>query len=135
MKHAIQILVVDDSPVIIERLTLMLGEIPGVHVAGWAVDGSSAAWALQQQEPDAVVLDIKLGEDNGLDILTRFRAAMPITKFIMFTNYAQPPMRRACMKAGADYFFDKSNEFQQMIDVLTGLVAEQGLQYECFNED
>lgn len=135
MTHAIQILVVDDSPVIIERLTLMLGEVPGVHVAGWASDGSSAAWALQQQAPDAVVLDLKLGEDNGLDILNRFRAAMPITKFIMFTNYAQPPMRRACMKAGADYFFDKSSEFRQLIDVLTGLVAEQEVQDEYSHED
>ncbi len=103
-------------------------------MTGWAVDGRSAVWALPQQALDAVVLDIKLGEDNGLDILTRFRAAMPSTKFIMFTNYAQPPMRRACMKAGADYFFDKSNEFQELVDVLTRLVAEQEVQ-ECFHED
>ncbi len=125
MKHAIEVLVVDDAPAIIERLTLMLGEIPGLHVTGWAVDSSSATWALQQQEFDAVVLDLHLGDDNALDILARFRAAMPATKFIIFTNYAQPPMQRACMKAGADYFFDKSNEFQQLVDLLTNLAAEQ----------
>lgn len=108
----------------------MLSEIPGVHVTGWASDGSSAAWALQQEAPDAVVLDINLGQDNGLDILSRFREAMPVTKFIIFTNYAHSPMRRACMKAGADHFFDKSNEFQGLVDVLTRLVAEQELEHE-----
>jgi two-component system response regulator DevR len=125
MKHALQVLVVDDSPAIIERMMLMLGEIPGVHVTGWAVDSSSAVWALQQQALDAVVLDLHLGDDNALDILARFRAAMPATKFIIFTNYAQPPMQRACMKAGADYFFDKSNDFQQLVDLLTSMAAEQ----------
>lgn len=129
-KQNIQVMLVDDSPAMIERLTVRLDEIPGVDVARWAVDVPSAIWALQQEALDAVVLDLQLGEDNALSILAQFRAALRNTKFIIFSNYANPSTRRACLRAGADYFFDKSHEFQELIDLLTCLGAEQGAPQE-----
>ena len=39
---------------------------------------------------------------------------------IMLTNFSNEPYRRRCFQLGADYFFDKSNEFEKVIQVLRG---------------
>jgi DNA-binding NarL/FixJ family response regulator len=45
---------------------------------------------------------------------------VPGTVFIVLTNHASPPYRRACTKAGAQYFFDKSSEFGRISTVIAG---------------
>ena len=55
---------------------------------------------------------------NGIDVLKSIKKTDPETIILILTNFPYPQYRDTCMKAGADYFFDKSNEFEKVVDVL-----------------
>ncbi len=119
-----KVLIVDDSSLLRERLVSMISELPGVTTIGQAQDSSQALSSVQKLNPDVVILDIRLSEGNGIEILQRIKKknAAPVT--IMFTNYPYPQYRKKCEETGADFFFDKSTEFNKITDVLKRISQE-----------
>jgi len=119
-----KVLVVDDSALLRERLVSMISELPEVTTIGQAQDSSQALSTVQKLNPDVVILDIRLSEGNGIEILQRIKKknAAPVT--IMFTNYPYSQYRKKCEETGADFFFDKSTEFHKITDVLKKIGQE-----------
>lgn len=113
-----KILIVDDSELLRERLISLISELPKIEKIAQAQDAKEAMTSFKEFNPDVVVLDIRLSEGNGIDVLQKIKeqnAGLPV---IMFTNYPYPQYRKKCIQAGADFFFDKSTEFPKVIDVL-----------------
>jgi DNA-binding NarL/FixJ family response regulator len=69
-----------------------------------------------------VILDIQMPDASGIAVLAHIKKESPRTIVIMLTNFPLPPFRKCCPKAGADYFFDKSTEFEKVIEVLRSKV-------------
>lgn len=113
-----KVFIVDDSTIVRERLNSMLSEIEGVLITGEADNPEDAVMGIEKLKPDAVVLDIRMPTGNGIDVLERVKKDQPATRVIMFTNYPYPQYRKKCMDAGADYFFDKSTEFERVSEVI-----------------
>jgi len=118
----LKIMTVDDSPVIAERLQFMLSEIDSVEFLGNAFNISAALQLIDQSEPNVVILDIHLKGDmlvaNGVHLLIQLRRKYPQMKIIMLTNVAVPQYRSTCMAFGADYFFDKTIDFEKIPDTV-----------------
>jgi two-component system response regulator AlgR len=68
MAEPIRFLVVDDEPLAIERLQLLLARIEGVQLAGTASDGAAALRLVGAVAPDAVLLDIAMPGMDGIDV-------------------------------------------------------------------
>jgi two-component system response regulator AlgR len=68
MTDPIRFLVVDDEPLAIERLQLLLARIEGVTLAGTASDGAAALRLVEAVAPDAVLLDIAMPGMDGIDV-------------------------------------------------------------------
>jgi two-component system response regulator AlgR len=68
MSDPIRFLVVDDEPLAIERLQLLLARIDGVTLAGTASDGAAALRLVEAVRPDAVLLDIAMPGMDGIDV-------------------------------------------------------------------
>ena len=68
MTDPIRFLVVDDEPLAIERLQLLLARIDGVALAGTASDGAAALRLVEAVGPDAVLLDISMPGMDGIDV-------------------------------------------------------------------
>lgn len=67
-----RVLIVDDEPLARERLRRLLGELPGYEVAGEAADGENALRMVEREEPDVVLLDIRMGGAiDGLQVARR----------------------------------------------------------------
>jgi CheY-like chemotaxis protein len=116
----VNVLIVDDSVEIRTRLCELLSALPGVRVE--AVDSAQdARRALRSQPPDVVVLDLHMPTGSGFEVLDALQAGSTPATTIVLTNDPSPQWRRRCMLAGADFFFDKSIEFQRTIDIVTGL--------------
>jgi DNA-binding NarL/FixJ family response regulator len=117
---AIRIITVDDSPVVAERLESMLSEVDSVEYLGNAASLSLALRLINLERPNVVVLDIhlKAGGANGVHLLIQLKKNYPTMKVIMLTNLSAPQYRRTCMTLGADYFFDKTNDFEKIPAVL-----------------
>ncbi len=113
-----KVLIADDSQIVRERLTTLLLEIEGLEVIGQAKDGLEARDAILEQNPDFVILDLRMPRRDGLDVLRDIKKNHPDIRVIILTNYPYPQYRRRCIEEGADFFFDKSSEFEKVIEVL-----------------
>ena len=119
-----KVLIVDDSKVVRERLITMFSELKGVEVIGQAENSAEAVEAIQKSKPEAVILDIRMPGGSGIDVLKRIKKEKPNLLVIMLTNYPYPQYRKKCMDAGADFFFDKSTEFEKVIEVFRNLAMD-----------
>ena len=117
-----KVLIADDSEVFVQRLVRALAEIDGVEIVGCARTGVETLQALRNLQPEVVILDIRMPEGTGIDVLQGMRKEKlaPIT--IVLTNFAFPQYRRKCLQLGARFFFDKSVEFAEVRGVLSGLI-------------
>jgi len=120
--ESLRVVTVDDSPVVAERLEFMLAEIERVEFLGNAVNISAALHLISQQRPNVVILDIHLKDDaltaNGVHLLIQLRKEYPALKILMLTNVSVPQYKNTCLALGADYFFDKTNDFERIPETL-----------------
>ncbi len=119
----INVFIVDDSVIVRERLTSLLSEVPFIAIVGYADNPLAATEAIVAQRPDIVILDIFLTGGSGIHVLKNIRGKNIATKVIMLTNYAQEEYRRKCFEEGADFFFDKSIEFDKVVDTIHRITA------------
>jgi DNA-binding NarL/FixJ family response regulator len=115
---SIQVAIADDSAVIRERLMQKLSQLEGIQMAWQAHNASEAIAAFQRHKPEVAILDIQMPDRSGIEVLAHIKKESPQTTVIMLTNYPLQPFRKSCLQAGADYFFDKSTEFEKVIEVL-----------------
>jgi DNA-binding NarL/FixJ family response regulator len=120
-----KVFIIDDSPLVRERLHELLAEIPGISLVEHMDPTSGTIDAIQAAEPDVVILDIQLPTGRGIEILEELKSnALQMVK-IMLTTFPNPLYRRRCLEAGAHYFLDKTTEFERIVDVLNSLVARR----------
>ena len=118
-----RVFIADDSAVIVERLADLLKDIPGVELAGQAGDAPEAVRCIQKIKPDAVILDLQMPGGSGLDVLRAIRPNHPGLHVLICTNYPYPQYREECLRAGADFFLDKSAEFEKIPGILRELAG------------
>lgn len=120
--YRLKIVTVDDSPIITQRLKSILADMASVEVLGSANNATTALSLIHKRRPDVVILDIHLEENisqfNGIDLLIALRKRYADMKIIMLTNLTEDQYRTRCISFGANYFFDKSNEFYRIPEAL-----------------
>jgi len=117
------IYIVEDSPSIRARLAEMLGRMKDVQVVGEADAAPKAVVDILALRPDSVLLDLKLNGSNGMQVLQAIHRQMPEVAFVVLTNQSEPQYRRACHRAGASYFLDKSTEFDRVPQVIAEIAS------------
>jgi len=85
---------------------------------GEADDGIQAIDALKKLQPDTVILDIRLPGRSGIEVLKEIKTAHPEIMVIMLTNFDFDQYRKQCSQFGADHFFNKTLEFEKVMNVL-----------------
>jgi DNA-binding NarL/FixJ family response regulator len=116
-----KILIVDDSVELRQRLVKMLSELPEIKVIGQAKDTAEAIESISSLRPDSVILDIRMPVGSGIDVLKKIKRDYPSVRVIMCTNYPTAQYRKRCLDLGADYFFDKSAEFENIARIIRQL--------------
>ena len=108
---------VEDSPVIRENLVGFLEDVTETEVL--AVAGSedeAVAWLKRHRDDwDLTIVDLFLERGNGLGVLDACRQRAPHQKVVVLSNYATAEMRDRSRLLGADAFFDKSAELDQLV--------------------
>jgi len=118
-----QVFIVEDSPMVRARLVEMLGSVPGARVIGEASQAKAAIGQILAARPDVVVLDLKLAEGSGFDVLRAVCRQAPEIDFYMLSNFADAPYRHLARRLGAREFFDKSKEFERVRDLIAQRAA------------
>jgi DNA-binding NarL/FixJ family response regulator len=120
-RRKMRVFIADDSRVIVERLADLLKEVSGLQLVGKASDVPGAIRSIPKANPDVVILDLQMPGGTGLDVLRSIRQRHSGTWILICTNYPYPQYRDECIAAGADYFLDKSAEFERIPEILRGL--------------
>jgi two-component system invasion response regulator UvrY len=121
MQHK-TIYLIDDSPLIINRLRSLLHNLDFALEIRSAGSYESAVALLAEQTPDLVLLDINLGLRSGIELLQFIHESYPTLTVIMLSNQSGPRHRVVCRDLGAAYFIDKSTEFGQIRSLVTRLL-------------
>jgi len=117
-----RILIADDSELLRVRLVDMLSEIEGIEIIGQAQDSLDVIESIEKLNPHVVILDVRMPQGDGIKVLEAIKKNLQSPKVIIFTNYPYPQYRKRYMDAGADFFFDKSTEFEKLVDTVKYLV-------------
>lgn len=111
-----RVLIVDDSPLVWRRLFEMLRELSFVSLLIYARNLAEARRCLDGCAPDLVILDIALPDGNGLELLRQIQEQSLAARVALFTNSTE--LRAKGLALGADWFFDKSLDFSELLALL-----------------
>lgn len=122
----LRVFLVEDNPLIRERLIESLTSTGRINVVGFAESEREAVDALSDGRWDAVLLDLQLKQGNGLGVLRAIGPSRPHgAKILVLTTYAIPQYRDRSLALGADAFFDKSREYDRAVDMLSDFAASR----------
>jgi DNA-binding NarL/FixJ family response regulator len=122
----LRVLLVEDSPVVAERLRESLREVPGVSVTDTVDRETTAVDKLNHGGVDVVILDLHLNRGTGFGVLRALRGqngSRPTS--IILTNYDLPEYRRQAMALGADHFLDKARDFERLPELLSTIRTQR----------
>ena len=137
MKSPLRVFVIEDSPILLERIAEAIADQPSLILVGTADTEKDALSKIRTLKPEALVVDIKLREGNGLNVLAQLQIAFDEgtrPKIVVFTNYPRQEYLRNSKQLGADYFLDKSTQFSDLPKILIGLSDENGSDRSSRNE-
>jgi DNA-binding NarL/FixJ family response regulator len=113
-----RVYIVDDSVRLRRRLYELLSDVDNVQVVGQAGNADKALDDIRVLKPDTVLLDIRLPGKNGIQLLAEIKKLKPEITVIIMTNYDYPQYRQQSLRSGADHFFNKTREFENILEVL-----------------
>jgi DNA-binding NarL/FixJ family response regulator len=122
MKHKLKLLIIDRSPLVAPRIKNLLNEMTEDVIIGEARNLVEASELLELVMPDVVLLDLP-GKEL-IDMLAKIKTAYPSVKVIVFTNYTGTYFMNTCIEIGADYFFEKSTEFNLVPVILSEMISD-----------
>jgi DNA-binding NarL/FixJ family response regulator len=127
-RRDMKVFVVEDSAAVRERLVELIRDVKDVEVVGEAATYDTAVAGIINTRPDVAVLDIKLANEtgSGIDALIEVRKTLPGIRAIILTNYSTPQHLKASADAGAEYFLDKSSDFERVAEILQHMKVASG---------
>ena len=112
------VLIVDDSKLIVDRLSALLKELDCISYIGSANSFAEASSLMEMHAYNLAILDINLPGKNGIELLTHIKEVHPEIKTIMLTNQTESYYRELCNKIGSDDYVDKTNDFERIPDLI-----------------
>lgn len=119
----LKVLLVEDSPIMQRVLGDHLRAIPALELVGIAETAADGITAFPLYQPDVVILDLTLREGTGFEVLHEIKQRASACRVLIFTSHDTASFRSRCAAEGADAFFSKSEQSDQLLKFLRSLAA------------
>lgn len=128
-KSPIRVVVVDDQPLVIAGLRLLLADADGIEIVGDASDGACAVTTVQRLRPDVVLMDVRMPGVDGMTATRQLRAGVepgdgPFV--IGLTTFDDDATARAMTAAGASGFLLKHASSSELATAIRQVAAGRG---------
>ncbi len=118
-----RILIVDDNVVVRRALTELLGQEPDLIVCG-AVENALAALRAMQEEPiDLAIVDISLGQTDGIELTQMLKQQYPGLRILVFSMHDGPHFAERALRAGASAFVAKQTACETLVPTIRHVIA------------
>jgi DNA-binding NarL/FixJ family response regulator len=114
----ITVLCVDDHAIVREGVVSLVEGDPDLKVVGEAESGEQAIAAFRETRPDVTVMDLRLPDRDGVDVIKELRKDFPHARFVVLTSSEGDMDMRRAMEAGAQAYVIKGairKELRQII--------------------
>ncbi|MBA3338663.1 MAG: response regulator transcription factor [Geodermatophilaceae bacterium] len=124
MDGPLRVVLVDDHPMVLEGLKAMLARrTREIRIVGQATNSDEAFRVVGDLRPDIVVLDVRLGQDSGLDVCIRLIARDPACRVVFLTVYDDEQYLFQALRAGAVGYLLKRVDGRQLVEHLQAVHA------------
>jgi DNA-binding NarL/FixJ family response regulator len=114
----IKVLIVDDHPVVRAGLTSMLGTQPDLEVIGSSSSGEEAIERVRRNDPDVLLLDLRMAGMNGVDTLHALMRTGAIARAIILTSFETDEDIYRAFQAGAQGYLLKDTSLREMVEAI-----------------
>ncbi|HEY0728425.1 MAG TPA: response regulator transcription factor, partial [Pyrinomonadaceae bacterium] len=118
MSTPIRIFSVDDHPLLREGIAALVNNQPDMVIAGEAATGAEALQLFRKLQPDVTLLDLRLPDTNGIDILIAIRTEFPEARIIMLTTFEGDVEIHRALQAGARGYLLKNMPPSELLEVI-----------------
>jgi two-component system nitrate/nitrite response regulator NarL len=127
MTNTISVLVVDDHPIVLEGVGHLVGSTPWITVTDYAKNGREAIDLAEKTQPDVVLLDLRLPDMLGPEVVHGIHRVSPETKIIIFTAYSEHAAVQPALMAGAKAVVLKDADRAGLVGIIRRVAAEEPL--------
>jgi DNA-binding NarL/FixJ family response regulator len=114
----LRVIIADDHAVVRSGLRAILEDEADIEVVGEVGDGHAALELAQELLPDVILMDIKMGDWDGVTATRRVRNAVPSVRVIVLTNYDEDDLVFAAIRAGASGYLLKEVRGDQLTNAI-----------------
>jgi DNA-binding NarL/FixJ family response regulator len=113
-----RILIVDDHPVVREGLAIRISREDDLKVCAEASCVTEALAQVDATDPDAAIIDISLGDGDGIDLIRRFRARAARARLLVWSMYPETLYAERALSAGAMGYINKQEATIRIIEAI-----------------
>jgi len=117
-KQQIRVFSVDDHPLLREGIATLVNNQPDMMLVGEASTGSEAIQQFKQHMPDVTLLDLRLPDMSGIDVLIAIRSEFPAARIVMLTTFEGDVEVQRALQAGARGYLLKNMPPVELLDVI-----------------
>jgi two-component system response regulator DesR len=118
VSEPIRLLLADDQALVRGALAALLRLEPDLDVVAEVSSGADVVDAARATQPDVALLDVEMGEMDGITAAAQLRAALPACRVLVVTTFGRPGYLRRAMEAGASGFVVKDTPARQLADAV-----------------
>jgi DNA-binding NarL/FixJ family response regulator len=113
---SIRILTVDDHPLLQEGIAAMIRSQPDMELVGEARNGRDAVQRFRETMPDVTLMDLRLPDMNGIDVMIAIRGEFPEARIVVLTTFEGDAEIHRALAAGARGYLLKSMPPRELLD-------------------
>ena len=114
----IRVFSVDDHPLLREGISALVNNQPDMMIIGEASTGTEAIQQFRQHVPDVTLLDLRLPDMSGIDVLIAIRSEFPEARIVMLTTFEGDVEVQRALQAGARGYLLKNMPPVELLDVI-----------------
>ena len=117
------ILVVDDHPIVRERLADLINREPDLHVCCEAEDSRQALQAFESGRPDFAIVDITLRNGFGIDLVKQLKERDPALRVLVLSMHDESVYGERALRAGAGGYLNKQQATRKIVEAIRRILA------------
>ncbi|NJN58884.1 MAG: response regulator transcription factor [Leptolyngbyaceae cyanobacterium SL_5_9] len=121
----IRILIVDDHPIVRNGLVLMVKYESGMETVAEASSGAEAIAQFHQHQPDVTLMDLRLGDMNGVEVIASIRQNFPTARIVILTTYDTDEDIYRGLQTGAKGYILKDAPLDELLKAIRTVHAGQ----------
>jgi DNA-binding NarL/FixJ family response regulator len=114
----IRVFSVDDHPLLREGIAAIINNQPDMTMVAQSANGQDAIQQFKLHQPDVTLMDLRLPDMDGIDVMTGIRAEFPEARIIMLTTFEGDVEIKRALEAGARGYMLKSMPPKELVEVI-----------------